>query len=123
MYPYDLQQPMPQYAAQAWDNPVVTMLVTKISDPSEVEHARVPLDGRSVYFVTADGKYICRKFIDTNGNAVIRKYVLQEEPSDNNTIEVRLANLEALVAKMGVTGNEPNATTEPTANAVQPVHE
>lgn len=48
-----------------------------------VSACRVPLDGRVSYFVLNDNSAICTKFIDMNGKAVIRKYVLQETPSPN----------------------------------------
>ena len=59
-----------------------------------------------------------------NGKAVIRKYVLQETPSNNKTIEERIANLESIVAQMkGADVNVSTAANESPAGDVQPVHE
>lgn len=98
--------------------------IQRVPDMEMVNACRVPLDGRVSYFVLQDNSAICTKFIDMNGKAVIRKYVLQETPSNNKTIEERIANLESIVAQMkGANENVSTAVNEPTADVVQPVHE
>ena len=72
-------------------------VIQRVPNVDAVSACRVPLDGRVSYFVLNDNSAICTKFIDMNGKAVIRKYVLQETPSNNKTIEERIANLEGIV--------------------------
>ena len=99
-------------------------VIQRIPNIDAVSACRVPLDGRVSYFVLNDNSAICTKFIDMNGKAVIRKYVLQETPSNNKTIEERIANLESIVAQMkGADVNVSTAANESTAGDVQPVHE
>lgn len=99
-------------------------VIQRVPNVDAVSACRVPLDGRVSYFVLNDNSAICTKFIDMNGKAVIRKYVLQETPSNNKTIEERIANLESIVAQMkGADANVSTAANEPPAGDVQPVHE
>lgn len=77
-------------------------VIQRVPNVDAVSACRVPLDGRVSYFVLNDNSAICTKFIDMNGKAVIRKYVLQETPSNNKTIEERIANLESIVAQFNV---------------------
>lgn len=99
-------------------------VIQRVPNVDTVSACRVPLDGRVSYFVLNDNSAICTKFIDMNGKAVIRKYVLQETPSNNKTIEERIANLESIVAQMkGADVNVSTAANESTAGDVQPVHE
>lgn len=99
-------------------------VIQRVPNVDAVSACRVPLDGRVSYFVLNDNSAICTKFIDMNGKAVIRKYVLQGTPSNNKTIEERIANLESIVAQMkGANENVSTAVNEPTADVVQPVHE
>lgn len=99
-------------------------VIQRVPNIDAVSACRVPLDGRVSYFVLNDNSAICTKFIDMNGKAVIRKYVLQETPSNNKTIEERIANLESIVAQMkGADVNVSTAANESPAGDVQPVHE
>lgn len=116
--------PSAQYEYSRVSFPAEQTTVVRVPDFSTIEAQRVPLDGRIMYFMLNDNSAICTKFIDMNGNAVIRKYVLQETPSNNKTFEERIANLEAIVSQMrGVNVSVSTATNEPTADSVQPVHE
>lgn len=99
-------------------------VIQRVPNVDAVSACRVPLDGRVSYFVLNDNSAICTKFIDMNGKAVIRKYVLQETLSNNKTIEERIANLESIVAQMkGANENVSTAVNELPADVVQPVHE
>lgn len=99
-------------------------VIQRVPNIDAVSVCRVPLDGRVSYFVLNDNSAICTKFIDMNGKAVIRKYVLQETPSNNKTIEERIANLESIVAQMKRADvNVSTAANESPAGDVQPVHE
>ena len=99
-------------------------VIQRVPNVDAVSACRVPLDGRVSYFVLNDNSAICTKFIDMNGKAVIRKYVLQETPSNNKTIEERIANLESIVAQMkGADVNVSTAANDSPAGNVQPVHE
>lgn len=99
-------------------------VIQRVPNVDAVSACRVPLDGRVSYFVLDDNSAICTKFIDMNGKAVIRKYVLQETPSNNKTIEERIANLESIVAQMKEADvNVSTAVNESPAGDVQPVHE
>lgn len=98
--------------------------IQRVPNWEVVDAYRVPLDGRVSYFMLQDDSAICTKFVDMNGNVVIRKYVLQETPSNNKTIEERIANLESIVAQMkGANVNVSTAVNEPPADVIQPVHE
>ena len=99
-------------------------VIQRVPNVDAVSACRVPLDGRVSYFVLNDNSAICTKFIDMNGKAVIRKYVLQETTSNNKTIEERIANLESIVSQMkGADVNVSTAANESPAGDVQPVHE
>lgn len=99
-------------------------VIQRVPNVDAVSACRVPLDGRVSYFVLNDNSAICTKFIDMNSKAVIRKYVLQETPSNNKTIEERIANLESIVAQMkGADVNVSTAANESPAGDVQPVAE
>ena len=99
-------------------------VIQRVPNVDAVSACRVPLDGRVSYFMLQDDSAICTKFVDMNGNVVIRKYVLQETPSNNKTIEERIANLESIVAQMkGANVNVSTAVNESPADVVQPVHE
>lgn len=128
MFPYTpyggYDMPGTQYEYSRVNYPAEQTMMVHVPDFTTVESQRVPLDGRVVYFVLNDNSAICTKFIDMNGNAVIRKYVLQETPPSNKTFEERIANLEAIVSQMkGVGVNVPTANDESAASSVQSIHE
>ncbi len=128
MFPYTpyggYDMPGTQYEYSRVSYPAEQAIMVSVPDFATIESQRVPLDGRAVYFILNDNSAICTKFIDMNGNAVVRKYVLQETPSSHKTFEERIANLEAIVSRMkGVGANVPTANDESAASSVQPIHE
>lgn len=128
MFPYapygGYDMPGTQYEYSRVSYPAEQTMVVRVPDFATIESQRVPLDGRVVYFILNDNSAICTKFIDMNGNAVIRKYVLQEIPSSNKTFEERIANLEAIVSQMkGADTNVSTANGESAAGSVQSIHE
>ena len=109
---YGMQQPMQQTqqmnVPQQQQNPMLRgRAVTSVE---EVKASPIVMDGVETYFPLPAENAIYTKYVDLNGNPVIRKYVqAQEAPSQEQIMETSISDLENRVKSLESIMSELNA--------------